>query len=403
MKSLPINIEKIILKLTDENGIADLLNSSTIYLVGGFIRDSFLGKKPKDVDIIVKGLSVNEIKNILTPHGRVDIVGESFSVVKYKPAGWKDDIDVALPRIDKKTGEGHKGFEVISNKNISIEEDLKRRDLTINSFCVNIETKDIIDPFNGLKDLQNKILRATDKSAYIEDPLRIMRTIGFASRFDFNIEKSTLKLMKDNAHLVKEISGERILEEFEKVITKGNTQVALQLLHKTGVDIALFDKEMLHYDEGFDYLDTVSFYYMLGLIGDVDPYNFYMKRLRGKSEIGKAIKVLDNLITKWSQLKEDEDKKYLVFNSIKIAPEIINSTLNPPGVDNIILEMRLNKIPMAKGDVQANGEDIMALFGITKGEKVGKILERMYRDALMNRFNWRDRQTTLEYISNLKM
>ena len=363
MKNLPNNIKKIILKLTNEKAINKLLHSSNIFLVGGFVRDSYLYKTPKDVDIVVEGLSLDEIKNIIKNYGKIDIVGESFSVIKFKPYGWKDDIDIAIPRIDKKIMSGHKGFKIISHKGISIKEDLKRRDLTINSFCVNIESGNIIDPFNGLRDLKNGILRATDNISFIEDPLRILRTIGFATRFGFDIENETLKMMKDNADLIKQITGERLLIEFDKIINKGNTQLGLELLHKTDVDKALFDKKMLKYDKGFEYLDAVSFYYVLALLGDVDPYSFYMKKLKGKLEVGNSIKILDNIITKWYEASESE-RKYLVMNAITKIPKLDDIALIPPEADDIILKMRTNQIPMAKSDVPVSGEDVMELFNI---------------------------------------
>jgi len=398
----PKQLQDILTDLKNQEWVIKLSRNSEIYVVGGSVRDAFIGKPIKDVDMVVDGLSITGIQNILRLYGKMKLVGESFKVIKFIPKGHiGEDYDIAVPRIDKKIGKGHKGFEIVTD-GVDIHGDLKRRDFTINSMAADIMSRKLLDPFNGQQDIKNKLIRATDKTAFIEDPLRILRGIQFASRFGFNIEPDTLKMMKNNADLIKEITGERILEEFEKVIEKGNTQIALQLLHKTDVDKALFDKKMLQYDEGFDYLDVVSFYYMLGLIGDVDPYEFYMKRLKGKGEIGKAIKVLDDLIGKWSKTSEDEDKLWYTFEAIRKAPEVADSALIPPDMDDIVLKMRTMKIPMHKSDVQANGDDIMAIKGV-KGEKVGKILERMYRDALMNRFNWKDRESTLEYIENLNM
>ena len=400
---IPVQLQEILDDLKPQEWVKKLARNAEIYVVGGSVRDAFLGKPIKDVDMVIDGLSLSGIQKVLKPYGKMSLVGESFSVIKFRPKGHEgEDYDIAVPRIDKKIGKGHKGFQIVTD-GVDIMGDLKRRDFTINSMAANVMSGELLDPFNGQNDIRRKLIKATDKTAFIEDPLRILRGIQFASRFGFKIEPETMQLMKKNANLIKEITGERILEEFEKIITKGNTQIAMQLLHQTDVDKALFDKKMLQYDEGFDYLDTVSFYYMLGLIGDVDPYIFYMKRLKGKTEIGKAIKVLDDLIGKWSTSTDEEDRLWFAFEAVRKAPQVADSALIPPEMDDIVLKMRTRKIPMEKNDVQANGDDVMAIKEIPKSERVGKILEKMYRDALMNRFNWKDKKASLEYLENLNM
>jgi len=399
---LPQQLKKILENLKSQEWIQKLSRNAELYVVGGSVRDGFIGKPIKDVDIIVDGLSFTGIQKILKPYGKQNLVGDSFSVIKFKPHGYKgEDYDIAVPREDRKVGEGHKGFEIVTD-GIDVHGDLKRRDFTINSMAVNIMTGKLLDPFNGKKDLSDKVIKATDPKAFIEDPLRILRGIQFAARFGFEIEKKTLKMMKDNAHLIKEITGERILEEFEKVIKKGNTQIAITLLHKTGVDKALFDKEMLKYDEGFDYLDAVSFYYMLGLVGDVDPYTFYMKRLKGNIIIGNQIKILDDIIRKWYGASK-EDRLYMVMNAITKIPKLDNIALLPPEADDIIIDMRKGKIPIRKSDVPISGDDVIQLFNIPPSAKVGKILDKMYKEALLNKYNWKDRNSTIDYLMSLNI
>ena len=394
-------LRKILEDLKSQEWVHKLARNAELYVVGGSVRDSFLGKELKDIDLVVDGLSFTGIQKILKPYGKQNLVGDSFNVIKFRPEGHVgEDYDIAVPRIDKKVGKGHKGFEIITD-GVDIEGDLKRRDFTINSMAVNVMNGKLLDPFKGKLDLTWELIRATDKTAFIEDPLRILRGIQFASRFEFAIEPETLKLMKKNAHLIKEITGERILEEFEKIVNKGNTQIALRLLHQTGIDVALFDKEMLHYDEGFDYLDAISFYYMLGLIGDVDPYTFYMKRLKGNVQIGKGIKVLDDLITKWNRADNDEDKRYLAFDALSKVPQLIDVVLIPIEMDHIIGKMETKEIPMFAKDIPLTGNDIMEMFNVS-GEQVGIILERIRRDALMNRFDWHSREDSIEYLSKLK-
>jgi tRNA nucleotidyltransferase (CCA-adding enzyme) len=245
---LPTRLQSIIENLRSLPWVISLLKRGKLFLVGGSVRDGYRDKELKDIDLIVEGLSMLEIKAILIDFGRVDEVGESFAVIKFKPSGHQgEDYDIAVPRADTKSGEGHKGFSV-KTEGIGILEDLERRDFTINSIAINVQSGEIIDPFDGLLDIRWKKLRATNKNTFIEDPLRILRGIQFAARFGYQIDLSTRELMKQNSHLIKGISGERILDELMKIIKKeGNTQIALNLIHETDVDKALFDKKMLEY------------------------------------------------------------------------------------------------------------------------------------------------------------
>jgi len=402
---IPTQLQKIIDELKSQEWIQKLAQNAELFVVGGIVRDAFINKESKDVDIVVDGLSINGILKRLEPYGKASLEGESFSVIKFRPKGWTgEDYDIAIPREDRKIGKGHKGFEVVTD-GVDIHGDLKRRDFTINSIAVNIMTGELLDPFNGKADLEKKLLRATDKTAFVDDALRIVRGIQFAARFGFDIEPETMKLMQKNAHLVKDISGERVYDEFQKILNKGgSTQLALNLLHQTGVDEALFDKKMLHYPEGFDHLDDVSFYYMLGLVGDVDPFKFYMQKIKGsnKQKVGTAIKILDDLLLKWDQSSEAE-KRYLTMKAITKVPKMADVILTPGEMDDIVLEMRTNKIPMTKDDVPITGDDVMELFNIPQSAEVGKTLDRMYKDALMNKYNWKDRSSTIDYLMSLNI
>lgn len=398
---LPEQLQTILDHLKNEEWIQKLSKNSEVYVVGGSVRDAFLNKPIKDVDLIVDGLSFSGIQKILKPFGKQSLVGESFSVIKFRPDGHiGEDYDIAVPREDRKVGEGHKGFEIVT-EGVDIMGDLKRRDFTINSMAANIMTGELLDPFNGQNDLKNQLIRATDKNAFIEDPLRILRGIQFSARFNFDIEKSTMKLMKDNSHLIKQISGERILEEFQKIIKKqGNTQRAFNLLHETGIDEAFFDKKMIKYDKGFESLDTISFYYMLGIIGDVDPTKFYMNRLKGEYNTGKSIQILDDLISRWPHLSSIEDKKYILMQAVNKSNDIAEAELLPPDAKKIIKEMKAGKIPMKYSDIPVSGDDVMIMFNI-KGKEVGIIIEKLRRGALSNKFNWKDRNDSIDYLKTL--
>jgi len=200
-----------------------------IFSVGGAVRDKFLGKDSKDLDILITGIPMDKLERLLTKYGKVDAVGKSFGVIKFVPKGATDDIDIAIPRTEQKVGDGHKGFDVKSDHELPIEDDLKRRDFTINAIAKDVNGN-LIDPYNGQDDLRNKIIRVVNPEAFADDPLRMLRGVQFASRFGFTIEPHTMDLIKQNAPKIKEIAGERMFIELEKIVTKGDKKVGAQLL-----------------------------------------------------------------------------------------------------------------------------------------------------------------------------
>ena len=184
-------------------------------LVGGIVRDELLGLPSKDVDFEIFGLPMEKVNEILSQFGNVMEVGKQFGILTITELDW----DVALPRREKKTGEGHRGFEVVPDHTMSIEEAAHRRDLTINALSKDPLTGEIIDPLNGMADLKAGILRAADPLTFSDDPLRALRVAQFAARFDFDVEPQTLQLVA--AQPLEELPGERILPEFSKMLVKG--------------------------------------------------------------------------------------------------------------------------------------------------------------------------------------
>lgn len=185
------------------------------YLVGGCVRDYIMNKQSNDIDMIIVGCDKEELINLLDKYGKPDLVGESFAVIKYHHKG--EIYDISTPRTEKKISDGHKGFEVITNKNITLEQDLFRRDITINSIAMDFEGN-FIDPFNGIKDIKNKIIKITNSEAFIDDPLRVLRCVRFCARFNFKIEKNTLNLILKTKSNISQLSQERILDEFYKIL-----------------------------------------------------------------------------------------------------------------------------------------------------------------------------------------
>lgn len=189
--------------------IAKQINQAggTAYLVGGCVRDYLLGQEPKDIDIEVFGLTPSQLLPLLGPD--VKFCGESFGVYKI------GNLDISIPRREVKSGQGHRGFEVECDPYMPIEEAASRRDFTINAILYNPLTQVFFDPFNGIKDLEDKRLSVTSYR-FAEDPLRVLRGMQFASRFNLLASPATISLCQQLVEQMKEISKERIYGEWEK-------------------------------------------------------------------------------------------------------------------------------------------------------------------------------------------
>ncbi len=182
-------------------------------LVGGCVRDALMGAAPKDWDVEVYGIEPLELRGLLNNFGEVNAVGEAFTVYKVG-----QDLDVALPRRERKVGRGHKGFVVEGDKDMSFEDAARRRDFTINAIMQDALTGEIIDCFGGREDIKNKILRVVSKDTFAEDSLRVLRAAQFAARFEFAIEAETQTICRSID--LTDLPKERIWGELEKLLLK---------------------------------------------------------------------------------------------------------------------------------------------------------------------------------------
>ncbi len=183
---------------------------ASAYLVGGAVRDLFLGFPTKDIDIEVHGISAESLEKILESFGPVSLVGKVFGV--YRLHGL--DVDWSLPRSDKP---GRKPIVTIDPQ-LAVETALRRRDLTMNAMAINLKTYELVDPFNGLRDLANKILRTPDEHYFVEDPLRFYRVMQFVARFGMEPDEKLNALCASMS--LAGVSKERISDEFEKMFLK---------------------------------------------------------------------------------------------------------------------------------------------------------------------------------------
>lgn len=183
-------------------------------IAGGAVRDDLLGLEPKDFDIEVYGVSFNVLAELLAHHGRIDLVGQSFGVVKLTVSGGSN-YDFSLPRRDSKIGRTHRDFLTTFDPDIAPREAASRRDFTINAMAFDPISNELLDFFGGSDDLENRVLRATS-IAFREDPLRVLRGMQFACRFDLTIDPATAQECRAIANEYSTIAQERVGEEFMK-------------------------------------------------------------------------------------------------------------------------------------------------------------------------------------------
>lgn len=211
--------------------IASLLAPYTAraYLVGGCVRDMFLNKSIKDFDIEIYDISTEDFDTIMQKIGAKG-VGKSFFVYKL------DDIDLALPRIEKKIGIGHKAFkvELVSDERRAS----KRRDFTMNAMMINIFNGKFLDFWKGHDSIINKTISLIDEKSFKEDSLRVLRAIQFSARFGFEIERYTLAVM--NTVYLHDLSSSRIFWELEKLFKADFLFLGFIYIHKLEIFEKLF-------------------------------------------------------------------------------------------------------------------------------------------------------------------
>ena len=233
--------------------VADYVHSLGLdaYVVGGAVRDELLGKEPSERDFVVPGVGHAELRAALEPHGKVEdlVVADQRVGVRLlprdkaaralQPAG----IEFTPPRVERSTGPGRHDFEIAADTQISLEQDMERRDFTINAIAKRLETGEILDPLGGRDDLESGILRTTSPTSFRDDPLRIVRGLRFVSQLGVDPDEDTLRQMREWAPQIEHVSGERIggglaadgMGELSKLLLGAHPAKALRLARDTGV------------------------------------------------------------------------------------------------------------------------------------------------------------------------
>lgn len=185
------------------------------YLVGGAVRDTLLGIEPKDRDYVIVGATAKDVEDLLA--SGFTKVGADFPVFLHPETGE----EYALARVERKISAGYLGFETFTSPELTIEDDLRRRDLTINAMAIDMETGELIDPFDGQEDLKNGVIRHVSK-AFAEDPLRVLRIARFVARYGFTIHPTTYRLAMEisSSEEMEAISQERLFTELMKILNE---------------------------------------------------------------------------------------------------------------------------------------------------------------------------------------
>ena len=206
-----------------------------VYAVGGYVRDLIRRRPSPDVDILVAGRPLDEIVRKLERHGRVDLVGKSFGIIKFTRRG--QTYDVALPRTDRASGQGargHKDILVRADPGLPVEMDLERRDFRANSMALRLKDGALIDPFEGRADTLAKRIRLTNPAAFPEDPLRVLRVARFASVLGFKVDPAVYPAARTVD--LSGLSAERVNDEMFKVLLNSpRPSVGLEEMFRLGV------------------------------------------------------------------------------------------------------------------------------------------------------------------------
>jgi tRNA nucleotidyltransferase (CCA-adding enzyme) len=437
--------------------VEEILKRGKIYKVGGVVRDRIISPvlPDKDTDYLVCGIPLDELINLLENFGKVDLVGKSFGVIKFSPfKRYSEDeevrtFDVALPRKEYSTGSGHKDFKVDFDHRLRVEDDLGRRDFTMNALAFDLSTKKIIDPLNGRKDIKRGLIRMTNPRSFLDDPLRMLRGIQFAARFEFELEENTYQSLCENAEMIKTVSPERIQEELNKLFTKAKKpSIGFRLMEKVGMLKYIFPELSacvgveqpggFHQYDVFEHsLVTMDYSPMevvprlAALLHDLskpqakaltsDGATFYGHEKKGAIATEKILERLRYSNEVISKVKLLVDKHMF---TTAVTDKGLRRLINKVGVENIfdLLELRradiiaqgrggdasdvdefekrikeeiAKKPPFGLKDLAVNGDDIMEKFSISPGPLIGKVLNHLL-DMVLDYPEMNEKETLLK-------
>ena len=382
------------------------------FVIGGYVRDQLLNRETKDIDIVAIGSGIDFAKKTAKKLKSSPIkVFKSFGTAMIIV----DDIEVQFVGARKESYRSNSRNPKIEKG--TFEEDQKRRDFTINALAISLNSKDygqLIDPFNGLNDLKNKILKTPldPNLTFSDDPLRMMRAIRFSSQLDFKIEKETLNAISKNADRIKIVAQERITEELNKIILSNRPSSGFKLLEETGLLKIIFPEFQLL--KGIENINGKShkdnFYHTLKVLDNILPFsngNLWLRWAALLHDIAKPNTKRFNSTQGWT-FHGHEDKgarmvpsifrklKLPLDNKMKYVQKLVLLHLRPISLTNErITDSALRRLLFEAGDEL---EDLMTLCksDITSKNKEKKI-------KYLNRFeNVKEKLRDLEDRDKIK-
>jgi len=370
MFSYPKELDKIFTKL--------IASDAKPIIVGGFIRDSLLGIESDDIDIEVYNItSFEKLEDLLKEFGSINSVGKSFGVCKLDFKGF--NLDFTLPRIDNKVSTGHCGFDIKIDTSLDYKTASSRRDFTINTIGYDIASRSLLDPFHGITDLKNKVLKVVDAKKFAQDPLRVLRAMQFCARFKLIADAKLISICKDmcSQKMLDELAQERIFEEFKKLLLKSEKpSIGLEFLKQ---------------------IDAFEFFYELDL--KKEDWNFTLTILdRCKKNIIIKLaslcykmpnKYKESFITKLTNQKQlvREIKSYhhivdcLIYKNTPLKYSIIKDA-NLKNIDIFLKALNQDIKNLQKLKPIVNGKELMQV-GFKPSKEFSKLLQLIYEIQLL--------------------
>jgi hypothetical protein len=366
-----------------------------LYRVGGIVRDNILGIESKDIDYLVTNVAFSDLKKALVPISDKIIstdVGDSMQVIKAYIDGSQEPYDFAIPRTEKYGGSGgHTDVIATGNPGIPVEDELGRRDLTINAIAYNVETHQLIDPYGGIPDIHNKILKAVGDPVqrFGEDPLRILRVLQFANRFGFTIDPKTMEAIKANVHLLDSTTGERIMGEFDKAFTKGNSKgnkLFAEILEDSGIGKHVFGDDFDPIAVNIIYGDKLIVNLILLFL---NGGNF--ERMKPSTEVKTAITLARALVTGDALKVMYRNGRYL-----QVLKDAFRSIADPILVDKL---NKLEGVPLEAKDLAISSDYLMNKG--YEGPKLGSIQKTLI-DEIYHKHIKNDETSIKNYLDSVR-
>jgi len=440
MKQENTKLTELLIKLFDKD----------IYQVGGVVRDEILNRPCKDMDFLVINRDYNSIANDLSYYGKTYLVGKSFGIIKFKPNEMDITVDIAIPRTEKSVGVGHRDFEV-NTKNVSLQDDLDRRDFTMNALAKNLLTGKITDIVEGQRDIDKKLICVITSKSFTEDPLRMIRACRFASQLNFQIGWTTQNLIIESAELIKTISGERIQEELNKILVSDKPSIGLRYLSKLGLMMYIVPEvELLNgieqpkkyhmYDAFIHTMETVDqikndltlrLTALLHDVGKVDTQTIENGEIHFYEHEDTSVMRARDVMLRLKYPNDISDRVLLLIKhhlvDLNLSRKGIRKLIAAVGVDNIYdllehkradklaslpdneqledietLKLKVekeikNESAFSIKDLDISGEDIMKILNIPPGPKVGEVLKSLF-DKVMDNPELNEKETLIKLV-----